>query len=135
MSSAIGCAQIERVEELISRKREIFSYYRERLTIYPSLTLNPERAGTVIGAWMPTVVFDPETGVTREKLQAAFVAENIDARVFFHPLSSLPMFEERLQNELSMSIPRSAINLPSFHDISPSEQSRVVDVIERLTND
>lgn len=134
IQAAIGCAQTERVEELICRKREIFSYYRDRLAVYPSLSLNPEPAGTVIGAWMPTVVFNPERGVTRENLQAAFGAENIDARVFFHPLSSLSMFEERLQNQLSMSISRSAINLPSFHDISESELNRVVDVIERVIN-
>ena len=67
--------------------------------------MNPEPAGTVNGAWMPTVVFDGETGVTREKLQAAFAAENIDARVFFHPLSSLPMFEDRPQNRYAWDIP------------------------------
>ena len=134
IQAAIGCAQIERVGELICRKREIFSYYRDRLAVYPSLSLNPEPAGTVIGAWMPTVVFDPDTGPTREKLQACFGAENIDARVFFHPLSSLPMFEERLKNQLSRSISGSAINLPSFHDISESEQNRVVEVIERVIN-
>lgn len=134
IQAAIGCAQIERVEELIRRKRDIFSYYRDRLAVYPNLSLNPEPAGTVIGAWMPTVVFDPETRVTRERLQAAFGAENIDARVFFHPLSSLLMFEERLQNQVSMTIPNSAINLPSFHDISESEQNRVIDVIKRVMN-
>jgi perosamine synthetase len=134
IQAAIGCAQIERVEELICRKRHIFSYYRDRLAGYPSLSLNPEPVGTVIGAWMPTVVFKPESGVTREKLQAAFGAENIDARVFFHPLSSLSMFEERLQNQLSIGIPRSAINLPSFHDMSESEQNRVTDVIEHVAN-
>jgi perosamine synthetase len=80
------------------------------------------------------VVFDPKTGITRESLQAAFVAENIDARVFFHPLSSLSMFEELPQNLLAWSIPKRAVNFPSFHDMSEAEQDRVVDVIERVLN-
>lgn len=134
IQAAIGCAQIERIDELTRRKHEIFSYYRDRLAIFPGLSLNPEPAGTVNGAWMPTVVFDAETGVTRESLQDAFVAGNIDARVFFHPLSTLSMFEARPQNLLAWSIPRRAINLPSFHDMSESEQNRVVDVIERVLN-
>jgi len=134
IQAAIGCAQIERFDELTRRKRDIFSYYRDRLAALPGLSLNPEPAGTVNGAWMPTVVFDPETGITRESLQAAFVAENIDARVFFHPLSGLSMFEDQLQNLLAWSIPRRAINLPSFHDISEAEQDRVVDVINRVLN-
>ena len=62
------------------------------------------------------------------------VAENIDARVFFHPLSSLSMFEELPQNLLAWSIPKRAINFPSFHDMAEAEQDRVVDVIERVLN-
>ena len=134
VQAAIGCAQLERIDELIYRKYEIYAYYRDRLAAYPSLSLNPEPADTVNGAWMPTVVFEPETGVTREALQSAFGAENIDARVFFHPLSSLSMFDDRPDNLLAWSIPTRSINLPSFHDMSESEQDRVVEVIESVLN-
>ena len=135
IQAAIGCAQMQRVEELIKRKREILSYYREHLDVMPGLTMNPEPSGTVNGAWMPTVVFDAKTGITLERLQTAFAGENIDARVFFQPLSSLPMFEPQPQNHHAWAIPSRAINLPSFHDISRSEQDRVVDVIRQLLND
>ena len=93
--------------------------------------MNPEPEGTVNGAWMPTVVFDQQTGVTRETLQAAFAAENIDARVFFWPLSSLPMFETRPGNTNGYDIPQRAINLPSYHDISDVEQDRVIEIIKQ----
>ncbi|MFZ4792270.1 MAG: DegT/DnrJ/EryC1/StrS family aminotransferase [Candidatus Competibacteraceae bacterium] len=135
IQAAIGCAQIERIEELIGRKREILQYYRERLENLPRVSMNPEPVNTVNGAWMPTVVFDPETGVTRESLQAAFAGGNIDARVFFHPLSSLPMFEDQPQNRLAWSIPGRAINLPSFHDMTMAEQDRIIDVIRWFLND
>lgn len=134
IQAAIGCAQIERFDELTGRKREIFSYYRGRLLAHPQLSMNPEPKNTVNGAWMPTVVFNPDTGITCEKLQAGFAAENIDARVFFHPLSSLPMFEDRPQNRLAWSIPERSINLPSFHDITEIEQDRVIEVIRSMLN-
>ena len=70
--------------------------------------------------------------ITREKLQAAFAAENIDARVFFYPLSSLPMFVDNLANTNAWDIPSRAINLPSYHDISAHQLNRVVDVIKIL---
>ena len=129
IQAAIGCAQIERINELICRKREIFLYYCDRLATLPGLSLNPEPAGTVNGAWMPTVVFDPETGISRESLQAAFAAENIDARIFFWPLSSLPMFEPVRSNVLAWDIPERAINLPSYHDIEAEDIQRVVEVV------
>jgi len=129
IQAAIGCAQMERIEELITRKREILKYYRERLEILPGVSMNPEPSGTVNGAWMPTAVFDGQTGLTREGLLAAFAAENIDARVFFHPLSSLPMFEKLPQNQYSWNIPGRAINLPSFHDMTLLQQDRIANVI------
>lgn len=129
IQAAIGCAQIERIDELICRKREIFLYYCDRLATLPGLSRNPEPAGTVNGAWMPTVVFDPETGISRESLQAAFAAENIDVRIFFWPLSSLPMFEPVRSNVLAWDIPGRAINLPSYHDIEAEDIQRVVQVV------
>ena len=135
IQAAIGCAQMDRVEDLINRKREILQYYRTQIEQLPGVSMNPEPAGTVNGAWMPTVVFDATTGVTREKLQTAFAAENVDARVFFHPLSSLPMFQNQIQNQYAWDLPGRAINLPSFHDITAIEQDRVKAVIHRCLND
>jgi perosamine synthetase len=132
IQAAIGCAQMARVDELILKKREIFAFYREKLQNLGGVQMNPEPFGIVNGAWMPTIVFDPETGVTREKLQVAFAAENVDARVFFWPLSSLPTFEAVHNNRNAFDIPTRAINLPSFHEITNYEQSLVVDVIEKV---
>ena len=83
---------------------------------------------------MPTVVFAPESGITREEIQAAFAAANADARVFFWPLSSLPMFEPIKTNAQAWDIPARAINLPSYHDMGLTEQDRVVAVIKSLIN-
>ncbi|MCK9607895.1 MAG: DegT/DnrJ/EryC1/StrS family aminotransferase [Methylomonas sp.] len=135
IQAAIGCGQMERIEELIYRKHEIFSYYREQFKGLPGILLNPEPDGIVNGAWMPTTVFTSETGITREKLQAAFDEENIDARVFFWPLSSLPMFDPVQSNQNAWSIPERAINLPSYHEMNDDEIVRVVSVIRKVTQE
>jgi perosamine synthetase len=134
IQAAIGYGQMERIDELTARKREILAYYRQALADLPGVAMNPEPTDGVNGAWMPTAVFAPATGVTREGLQDDFARENIDARVFFHPLSSLPMFEPR-DNPHAWDIPGRAINLPSFHDITEQEQARVVQVIRRQFRD
>lgn len=132
IQAAIGCAQIERIEELAQRKRAIFSYYRDHLTTLPGLAMNPDPADTVNGAWMPTAVFEAKTGIVREQLQAAFVEGNIDARVFFWPLSSLPPFKELPSNVHAYQIPGRAINLPSYHEITEDDLSRVVQTVFAL---
>jgi perosamine synthetase len=134
IQAAIGLGQIERIEELTKRKREIFQYYRDRISATPGVSINPEPIDTINGAWMPTVFFSSEQGVTREMLQAKFNEENIDARVFFHPLSSLPMFKAKKSNKLAWDLPTRSINLPSYHDISDAEQDRVINVIKSILN-
>jgi perosamine synthetase len=130
IQAAIGCAQMERIEDLIDRKREIFAYYRDHLETEAGVMLNPEPPGTVNGAWMPNAVFGSETGVTTEKLQRAFAENEIDARVFFHALSSLPMFSDALMNTHAHDIPKRAINLPSYHEMSNEDQDRIIEIIQ-----
>jgi len=132
IQAAIGCAQIERIEALIKKKRQIFAFYCNHVAKMPGVRINPQPNGTINGAWMPTVIFDEETGVTREKLLSAFTHENIDARVIFWPLSGLPMFESARENKNSWSIPSRGINLPSYSEMKKNELKRVINVLKNF---
>ncbi len=131
LQAAIGCAQMERIDELIAGKRRIFAYYAERLRDLP-LKMNPEPPGTINGYWMPTLVVNKGVPFDREALLAKFRADNIDGRVFFWPLSMLPMFENKPENAVSYGLYQRAINLPTYHDLSESEMDRVVRKIKDL---
>ena len=130
IQAAIGLAQTERINELIERKREILTEYKKNLEHLKCLSINPCVKGRVSGAWMPTIVFSIDSGVDRKRLQQIFLEKNIDARVFFWPLSSLPMFENSIKNSNSSSIASRAINLPSYHDISNDEIKYICQIIE-----
>ncbi|EGM78233.1 Putative PLP-dependent enzyme possibly involved in cell wall biogenesis [Rheinheimera sp. A13L] len=132
IQAALGCAQLERIEELITAKRKVFHRYAELMKGLPRIQLNPESHECVNSYWMPTVVFSEDSGIHQKQLQEAFLAENIDARVFFWPLSALPMFKENKSNTNAYSICQRAMNLPSFVDISMDEQKRVVAVLTEL---
>jgi len=133
IQAALGCGQLQRIEALIARKREILAQYREALADVPGLTMNAERAGTRIGGWMPTVVF-PRGGVTSERMTAAFQAQGIDGRVFFHPLSSLPFMGAHDHDTLARDIAARAVNLPSFHDMTAAQIARVADAIRQVVH-
>ncbi|MDC1004967.1 DegT/DnrJ/EryC1/StrS family aminotransferase [Opitutales bacterium] len=132
IQAAIGCAQIERIDDLTKRKREILALYRKGLDEIVGIIMNAEPEGTLNGAWMPTVEFKAETGVNRDELLRAFKTENIDARVFFWPLSQLPMFENKQTNSNAWSIPGRAINLPSYHEMSDDDLNRVITIIHEF---
>ncbi|MBU1309940.1 MAG: DegT/DnrJ/EryC1/StrS family aminotransferase [Gammaproteobacteria bacterium] len=137
IQAALGCAQLERIDELVTAKRTIFTQYKALLQDFPELTTNPEPKGMVNSVWMPTVVFPKASGISREQLLAAFNEHDIDARVFFWPLSSLPMFKDKMmnttqQNGFAYDICERAINLPSYVGMSYEQQNRVVQIIVKL---
>jgi perosamine synthetase len=130
LQAAIGCAQMERIEELIAAKRRVFTFYQEHLCDLP-LVMNPEKVDTVNGYWMPSIVVNESHEFDREQLLAAFKSDDIDGRVFFWPLSMLPMFQNATQNIVSYGLYSRAINLPSYHDLNEADMLRVVGHIRR----
>ena len=54
----------------------------------------------------------------------------IDSRPFFYPISSLPMFEKKPENNISYDIYERGINLPSHHDLKKEDVSYVCNCIK-----
>lgn len=124
VQAAIGCGQLERIDELIAGKRRVFDHYREALAGLP-VRMNPEPDGTSNGYWMPTMVVDSAVTFDRDELLTNFRADNIDGRVFFWPLSSLPAFAAKPENVVSYGLAHRAVNLPSYHDLTSTQLDRV----------
>jgi perosamine synthetase len=120
MQAALGVAQLERIEELVERKRQIFTWYQEELAGVEGLTLNLEAEGAKNTFWMVTAVLAEELGLGKERVIALMQENGIDCRPFFYPLSSLPAYENlpaaqeaRKRNRLSYRISPYGVNLPS----------------------
>jgi perosamine synthetase len=129
LQAALGLAQLERVEELVSRKRQIFHWYRERL---PCLVLNCEVPGVKNTYWMVTAILSDVPGIDKYRLIALLGGQGIDCRPFFNPLSSLPAFagseqgrRARDRNRVSYGISPSGINLPSGLNLTEADVDRV----------
>lgn len=127
IQAALGCAQLERIEELISRRRKIFNFYLEALRDVAALNPLP-RAGENYGYWMPTVVYKNKGQGLAMRTLEAFKKANIDGRAFFPPLSSQAGFSRR-NNQNSYDLPERAVNLPSYHDMANEDQERVIDIV------
>jgi perosamine synthetase len=125
IQAAIGCAQVERLDDLIAGKRRVFKYYEERLGKLP-LNMNPESGENINGYWMPTIVANRGVRFERTELLSFFIEDRIDGRIFFWPLTMLPMFEDKPGNKISYDLYKRAVNLPSYHELSDSDMDRVI---------
>jgi perosamine synthetase len=132
MQAALGLAQLERIDELVERKREAFRWYQEELGPLAGVTLNFEPPETRNVYWMVTAVVSPERGLKKGELMQRLAAKGIDSRPLFHPLSSLPAYVHlpeaavaRKRNKNSYTIGDYGVNLPSSLSLTREDVTRV----------
>jgi perosamine synthetase len=141
LQAAFGLAQLERIEELVARKREIFNWYAEQFAGMNGVSLNHEAEGTKNSYWMVTALLAPEIGLHKEDLMEALRERNIDSRPFFHPLSSLPAYRSHggpavwaKRNPVTYAISPWGINLPSGFNLTEPLVETVADAFKEIVS-
>jgi len=139
LQAALGLAQLERIEDLVTQKRQIFAWYRQELGGFDGITLNYEAPETKNTYWMVTAVLDRKFDIGKERLQAEMNAYKVDCRPFFYPLSSLPAYASyadvaraRQVNRVSYQISPFAINLPSGLNMTQEKVQYVCQALKRV---
>lgn len=120
MQAALGLAQLERVDELIDKKRKIFGWYHDELAGLNGVTMNQEPNGVKNSYWMVTLVLDDSYKLDKQTLMQKLRERGVDTRPFFFPLSDIPAYRDSEQariaqkrNRVAYAISGAAINLPS----------------------
>lgn len=139
MQAALGLAQLERIDELIAHKREIFRWYEERLAGMDGVTLNYEAPETLNTYWMVSVILDPKFGIEKDELMQFMSDNNIDCRPFFRPLSSLPAYADlprtadaQARNTVSYELSPYGLNLPCGMNMTEEKVAYVCTVMESI---
>ena len=132
IAAAIGCAQLERIDQVIDAKRRIAGWYRERLENVPGLVFQREAQWADAVWWMVSILVDP--GV-RDELMEFLRTNGVDSRPFFHPAHQLPMYERPLAYPVAERLGASGINLPSFPDLTEAEVDQVCGLVTRFMSD
>ena len=142
MQAALGLAQLERIEELVGRKRQIFAWYEKELSGITGVRLNYEAPSIKNTYWMVTMVLDPRFGIEKGRLIKLMSDGNIECRPFFHPLSSLPAYEyleqakkARKRNQISYQINPYGINLPSGMNMTEEMVRHVCEVLKSILHE
>lgn len=117
IQAAIGYAQVQRINELVEKKIEIFNQYRSELSSISGITLNLEYTETKNSYWMPTIILNKNLNIKAKELIEFLNSRNIDARPFFYPVSSFPEFKTNQKNTISQYLNQYGLNLPSNFEL------------------
>jgi len=135
VACAILCAQLERREQIMERRRAIYATYDRLLGGIPGIALQPVAPWAELSPWMYVVRIDADQfGCTRDQLMSHLVQQNIETRPMFVPLHTLPPFREESRRRgeclpVTDQVSASAVMLPTYTQLTPGDQGRVVDAI------
>ncbi len=129
IQAAMGLAQLRHIEEFVDRKRTIAERYAEALKDLPGLTTNPELDGCRNCFWLYCVlVEETDFGMSSRELIKSLNSARIDARPFWKPIHTMPMYQGCDATDLSNSLWlwERGLNLPSSVGLTKSQQDRVI---------
>lgn len=129
MQAAMGCAQLTRLGELVQRKQEIVASYRMAFDEFPEIMVNPLQTDCVSGSWMTNLHYTAGNETFRDEILNELRLRGVDGRVFFWPISSLPLFGAVPTSPVSDMVAKRSINLPTFHDITSDQINFVVSAV------
>jgi len=95
VACALLCAQIERQDEILKKRRAIYAAYAEMLANIPGIGMQPAALWAEPAPWLFCITVDEkEFGRSRDELIEFLAAEGIETRPFFIPLHTLPPFRQ-----------------------------------------
>ncbi len=132
LQAALGAAQAERLEVLVEKKKQIHTWYAERLASIPDVRMNADtsEAKATAGSLMP-VLFINDASVLRTEFMQRLMASGVQCRPVYYPLSSMPMFCQA-DNPVTYSTGVRALLLPCGDKRTEEEVDYVASIVKKL---
>ena len=132
LQAAIGLAQMERVDQILQRKRQIAECYQAGLAGCEALTLQPEAAWAKNIYWMYSILVGDQARLTRDEFMQALKAKGIDSRPFFYPIHQLPPYKQNCSYPVADMLSGRGVNLPSYPGLQDEEIGCICEVIRSV---
>ena len=115
LNAALGCAQLETLNEFLERKRLLAWRYQELFAGIEEIAFLPEPPETQSNYWLNAIMLKKPDLAARDRLLSDLHADGIKARPAWRLMNELPMFLKCPAAPLpvSQSILAGLINLPS----------------------
>lgn len=137
LQAAIGCAQVERMEEIVVKKQWIGEEYTHQFKDIPGLQLPVERPWAKSVYWMYALVLSEDSGMDNTEFARRLLEKGVDTRPFF-----IGMHEEPALNMIGLSkgghypvaerIAQQGLYLPSGLTISSEQITAVSNAVKEV---
>ena len=136
LQAAVGCAQLEQLDDFVATKRRVQATYHERLTDLPGIKRFPEAEWAESAAWFAGVVLEGWTHDGVRALRADLRQAGIDARPFWKPMHHQRPYADAPREDLAVTegLWPTILTLPCSTGITDDELDYVATTVrDRLT--
>jgi perosamine synthetase len=137
LQAAMGLAQLERVDEIVARKRWMGEEFNRSLKSIKGLQLQTEESWARSVYWMYGVMASEETGMDAQAFANKLAARDIETRPFFLGMHEQPVFKRRgwFRNEsypVAERLARQGLYLPSGMALTDEQLEHVVKSVREI---
>ena len=104
MQAAIGCAQLEKMDKVISDKRRVYKGYCKYLGQIQGLRMQEFQKEVDTVVWAVAVKIDPRAFPVRDRLMAGMLKAGIETRPGFYPFATMPLYRPYLDKKLPVAM-------------------------------
>jgi len=117
--AAIGCAQLDGLDEILHRKQDLARWYARYLDGAPVI-LQPTREGTFNSYWMVSLLTHHQRD--REPLRHFLREQGIETRPLFPPAHSMPMYcHDGSRFPVAEDLASRGLNVPSYPGLEEAD--------------
>ena len=133
ISAAIGIGQLEKLEDRVVRRREIFETYKDQLSEIEEIGFIDEPENFYSNRWITTITISKGSQVQPEDIRQKLESSNIESRPLWKPMHLQPIFNECkiYGGDISSSLFNHGLCLPSGSNMSESDLDRVIKEIKK----
>lgn len=132
--AAMGCAQLENIDEYINAKREHAKLYNNLLKDVKGITLPVENKGIVNVNWLYSIVVEDDYCFTRDELVIKLKENGVQSRPFFMAVHKMPPYRKCKHGDMSVTdeLVEKGINLPSSVGLLDDDIKKICEIIKQV---
>lgn len=132
IQAAIGCAQMEVLDDYIAAKRRIAARYRDAFEDISGLTFMKEAPWAFSTYWLSTVLIDESRyGLSSRALLKKLAEDHIQSRPLWQPIHASAAHADAIRYRIDVAdmICERALSLPSSVTLNEKEQTAVISAV------
>jgi dTDP-4-amino-4,6-dideoxygalactose transaminase len=132
IEAAVGCAQMERADQLVGAKRRIRAVYDAALSGLPGVAMFPSPPWADGACWFSGLLLTDGAKKSVEAMRSLLKANGIEARSFWKPMHLQAPYQDAPCTGMPVAeeIWGRVLTLPCSTHLSPADQAKVIAVVQ-----